>query len=87
MTQVKPKFKIGEFVTLAESTEHAIKIASIFIETCPGGTQIHYAGKCYKKEMYFGKDGKDSTWRPFTHNDKWNEIELGKVVKREKAND
>jgi len=75
------RFKIGDFVALAESEETAIKITSVVIETCPGGTQIHYVGKGYQKERAFGIKNKEFTWRLATKNDRFNEAEMGDVVK------
>jgi len=40
---VKTKYDIGQTVKMKEATQRFL-IGGINVETCPGGTQIHYSG-------------------------------------------
>ena len=87
---MKPKFKIGDLVTLKHDDRIAIVIVEIHTITCYGGTQINYRGPLYRNEVsWIGtrKELKERTarWNLTTsRNEQFTEPELKKVVEGNK---
>jgi hypothetical protein len=83
----KPKFKVGEEVTIKGCSDRMkSKIISIIEETCSAGKQIHYICRNFLKEKRYNISPKEikEEWLPTTGRDggmmlhKYNEIELCK---------